>query len=109
MIASLQKYINNSLLRNTVRELSPEGELLSTYVGKEFDSNQDNTGVIIGMDADVTAGYLYFGDRNNTGLYRVKLEDNVNSDNREIVVSNVIIWGVAYDWVNQYVYWTEDG
>ena len=61
------------------------------------------------MDVDVPNGYLYFSDRNDSALWRVKLNEvTSSSDGREKVLDGVKAWGVVYDWINENIYWTED-
>ena len=91
-------------------EATPNGVLLNRLVRTiDTSSGMLQTGDIIGMDVDVTGDFLYFGDRGNLGLFRVGLSDLTESgDRRTKVVGGVKAWGVAYDWVNEYLYWTED-
>ena len=93
-----------------VIETTPNGVYLNTLVKlSNTQSGVSVTGDVFGMDVDSTNGFLYFGDRNNSGLFRVKISDvSTSTDGRTRIVDNVKIWGVAYDWVNEYVYWTED-
>ena len=98
---------------NTIIEAATNGLYLDTLVYSSntvSGPNVPTTGDVIGMDVDVNRDYLYFGDRSNTGLFRVKLSDiSDSSDGRTLIVDGVKIWGVAYDWINDYLYWTEDG
>ncbi len=94
---------------NSVIETTASGFYLESIVKSSASPSIQSTGEIIGMDIDVSRGYLYFGDRTNQGLFRVALEDVTDSgDGRELVVDGVMIWGVVYDWVNEHVYFTND-
>lgn len=67
------------------------------------------TGLVYGMDVDVAGEYVYYSDRNSSTLMRVPLHQlPSSSDQRQEVLSGVKAWGMAYDWVSGYLYWTED-
>ena len=99
---------SNTVILNSVIETTPTGLLTNSLVSiSNTIVGVGRTGTIIGMDVDVTNGYLYFGDQEN-GLYKLNLDSLSSEDGRTIVVSGEGIWGVAYDWINEYVYWTEN-
>ncbi len=97
---------------NSIIEITTYGTYLDTLVRTSntvSGANIASTGNITGMDVDVARDRLYFGDRTNTGLFRVQLSGLSSSgDSRRLICDDVMIWGVAYDWINDYVYWTED-
>ena len=67
------------------------------------------TGLIYGMDFDLQNRVLYYGDRNDSSIWSVSLERLTRaSDGRQLLVEGVTAWGVAYDWENRYLYWTDD-
>ena len=67
------------------------------------------TGLIYAMDFDLQNGVLYYGDRNGSSIWSVSLERLTGaSDGRQLLVEGVTAWGMAYDWENRYLYWTDD-
>ena len=94
----------------TVFQTTLEGQLQSVLVDTSFGpSLQPRTGAIYGMDYDQNSGRLYFADRGENSIWRVPLDRlTPASDDREIFVENITAWDVAVDWINGYLYWTDD-
>ena len=67
------------------------------------------TGLIYAMDFDLQRGVLYYGDRNGTSIWRVSLRRLTGaSDDRQRMLQGVTAWGMAYDWINDDLYWSDD-
>ena len=61
------------------------------------------------MDVDVEKGFVYYGDRTSSTLMKVPLRQlSSSSDQRQELLGGVKAWGLAYDWVTSYLFWTED-
>ena len=102
--------VQHSDMYFTVFQTTLEGQLQSVLVDTSFGPNlQPHTGAIYGMDYDQNSGYLYFADRGENSIWKVPLDRlTPSSDDREIFVENITAWGVAVDWINGYLYWTDD-
>ena len=102
--ATLDSYENVSIAIRT----SPTG-ILETVVLNPSVSGFPPTGLIYGMDVDVERDYVYYGDRSSSTLMRVPFRlPSASSDQRQELLGGVRAWGVAYDWLTDYVFWTED-
>ena len=61
------------------------------------------------MDFDTVNNVLYYGDRNSTSIWRVSSQRLTDlQDGRTELVINTTVWSLSYDWINQYIYWTDD-
>ena len=69
----------------------------------------NNLGLVLGMAIDVEANQLYFSDRESSKLYRIAL-GAVTSDGsgRDELLGGVCAWGMAFDWINKALYWSEE-
>ena len=74
----------------------------SYQVGPSFMNN----GEIYAMDINVADRLLYFNDRSSDILWQIPLESPF--DGRRQLSDNVQAWGMVYDWINHYLYWTDD-
>jgi low density lipoprotein receptor-related protein 5/6 len=70
-----------------------------------FNGGSRNTGLIYGMDVNVIDNVLYYGDRNSSSIWEMPLD---STNLRERLTPNAKAWGITYDWINNYLYWTED-
>jgi hypothetical protein len=70
-----------------------------------FNGGSRNTGLIYGMDVNVIDNVLYYGDRNSSSIWEMPVD---STNMREILTPNAKAWGITYDWINNYLYWTED-
>ncbi len=101
-------------VRGSVLKTFVDGMEISTIADTSYGigSNVIPTGLIYAMDYDLDEGVLYFADRNSSTLWRVPLERLTSSqDGRTKVLEEgveVNAWGLSYDWVNGYLYWTDD-
>lgn len=69
----------------------------------------ESIGIIYGIDFDRDNNVIYYGDRNNTSIWSVSIDRITNlDDGRFLLVSNTTVWGIAYDWINGFLYWTDD-
>lgn len=61
------------------------------------------------MDFDLENNVIYYGDRNSSYIWRVSI-DRVSSlqDDRTLIATNATVWSMSYDWINGYLYWTDD-
>ena len=68
------------------------------------------SGVIYAMDYDPLEDMLYYGDRlSNSGIWRVSADRLTDlQDGRTLLVNNTTVWSMSYDWINGYLYWTDD-
>ena len=87
-----------------------DGQLVATLVDTSHGpSSSIVTGLIYAMEYDLETGTLYYGDRNTSTLWKVPLQRLTSSqDDRTLVYSGISAWGMAYDWINHYMYWTDD-
>lgn len=66
-------------------------------------------GIIYSMDFDLEENVIYYGDRDDFSIWKVSINRVSNlQDDRLLVVSNTSVWGLTYDWINHYLYWTDD-
>ena len=65
--------------------------------------------MIYGIDYDPRHSRLFYGDRDSAAIWTVSVS-GVSSvqDDRSLVVANASVWDLTYDWLNAYLYWTED-
>ncbi|XP_019854787.1 PREDICTED: uncharacterized protein LOC100641362, partial [Amphimedon queenslandica] len=73
-----------------------------------FENTGYQTGIVYALDVNVEASVLYFCDRNSSELWSTQLNGNEQSQSRERILTDVSAWGMTYDWINGYLYWTED-
>lgn len=97
-------------LRGNVYTTRVDGEqivrLLDTSYGP---TSTPVTGLIYAMDFDLQRGVLYYGDRNGSSIWRVSLKRLTGaSDDRQLLVEGATAWGIAYDWINDDLYWSDD-
>ena len=97
-------------LRGNVYTTRVDGEqivrLLDTSYGP---TSTPVTGLIYAMDFDLQRGVLYYGDRNGSSIWRVSLKRLTGaSDDRQLVVEGATAWDMAYDWINDNLYWSDD-
>lgn len=66
-------------------------------------------GMIFGIDYDPVHSRLFYGDRDSAAIWTVSVT-RVSSvrDDRSLVVANASVWDLTYDWLNGYLYWTDD-
>lgn len=58
---------------------------------------------------DISSNSIFFGDRNSSTLWRVSIDRMTDlQDNREQLAEDIHAWGMAYDWIHQTLYWTDD-
>ena len=106
LLFSTARYVLNEV-RGSILETSVDGTELVTLV--DTSSGILATGLIYAMDYDLEAGLLYFADRNSSTLWSAPLERLSSSqDNRVMLLDEVNAWGLSYDWLNGYLYWTDD-
>ena len=73
-----------------------------------FQNTDYHTGIVYALDVDVEASMLYFCDRNSSELWSTQLNGNEQTQSRERILTDVLAWGMTYDWINGYLYWSED-
>lgn len=95
----------------SIIESTLDGHHQKTVVFPSFQSQTETiqTGLIFAMDLDVSDNILYYSDRNTSTLWKVQLDNVITgNDKREKLADGVKAWGMVYDWINKYLYWTED-
>lgn len=61
------------------------------------------------MDFDPATDLLYYGDRDSARIFSVSVNRITNlQDDRALLMTNVTAWGISYDWIHGYLYWTDD-
>jgi len=61
------------------------------------------------MDFNLEDNVLYYGDRNTANIEMVPIKRITNLHDGHIqVVTNATVWSISYDWINRYLYWTDD-
>ncbi len=61
------------------------------------------------MDFDLVNNRIYFGDRNSSDIWSVSTERfTFVRDDRTLIVPNTTVWSIEYDWIKNYLYWTDD-
>ena len=66
-------------------------------------------GIIFGIDFSVEDNVIYYGDRDNSTIWSVSINRISDiQDDRTLLVSNTTVWDITYDWINHYLYWTND-
>lgn len=90
MEASLDGFFNKQIVR-------PSYQNGSRFV---------NTGIIYAIGVNVPDRILYFSDRTSSILWEISLDSPI--DGRIKLSNNVKAWDMSYDWINNYLYWTED-
>ena len=58
------------------------------------------------MDFDAS-NYLYYGDRNSSSIWKITVNGVLLRDRIEII-ENTSVWSLAYDWINNDLYWSDD-
>ncbi len=108
LLFTTARYIDDfDEVRGSVLKTSVDGTEIATIADTSFGTLA--TGLIYAMDYDLDSGLLYFADRNTSTLWSVPLERLTSSqDGRILVLEGVKAWGLSYDWVNGYLYWTDD-
>ena len=87
---------------------STDGQLEATLVDTSH-GNSMFTGLIYAMQYDPETETVYYGDRNTSTLWKVPLQRLTSSqDDRMLLYNGTTVWGMAYDWINHYLYWTDD-
>ena len=66
-------------------------------------------GLIYGMDFSAVDGVMYYGDRNKMSIWQVSV-NRLSSlmDDRKMLLGNTSVYDMSYDWINGYLYWTDD-
>lgn len=108
LLFTTAKYVEISNdVRGSILKTSVDGTEIETVA--DTSNGADITGLIYAMDYDLERGVLYFADRNSSTLWSVRLKRLTSSqDDRTPILEQVSAWGMSYDWVNGYLYWTDD-
>lgn len=64
-------------------------------------------GPVHAMAIDVEEEQLYFSDSSSSELYRISVEASSTAEAPNLLLSNVNAMGMAFDWVNKALYWTQ--
>ena len=105
LIFSAQRSGYNTIIKSSLGGYV-EPPVLDTSYGLY---QQPTTGVIYGFDYDMNSEFLYYGDRGHQSIWKVPLVRlSSSSDDRILVVRNTTAWDLAVDWINGYLYWTDD-
>lgn len=97
-------------VRGTVLQSTVSGLHTATLVDTFYNPvSPTGTGIIYAMDYNLEQEILYFVDRNSSTLWNVSLYRLTSSrDDRALMLEGVNAWEMAYDWINGYLYWTDD-
>lgn len=105
LIFSAQRSGYNTIIKSSLGGYI-EPPLLDTSYGLY---QQPTTGIIYGFDYDMNSDFLYYGDRGHQSIWKVPLVRlSSSSDDRILVVRNTTAWDLTVDWINGYLYWTDD-
>lgn len=76
--------------------------------GRDYDDHIC-VGNIYAMDFDLVNNVVYYGDRNASSIWKVSINRLTPlQDDRTLILSNATAWDISYDWMNGYIYWTDD-
>lgn len=103
---SITQSISDGSTFGSVYEASKSGVPSGITVPLSNTAINHQTGTIFALDIDVEANMLYYSERNSSTLWSTQL--NTQTDLRVSLLNGVKAWGMAYDWINGYLYWTED-
>ena len=61
------------------------------------------------MDFDLENNSIYYGDRNSSSIWRVSIDriTTLQADHT-LLATDVMVWSICYDWINGFLYWTDD-
>lgn len=66
-------------------------------------------GLIYALDFDPVHKVIFFGDRNTMSIWKVSINRLSDlEDDRTLLFNNASVWDISYDWINEYLYWSDD-